>query len=392
MMIASRRPVAALLVAALLLACSPADPDADASSGADGSVPPSAGSGAPAPTDAPSAVAEATPGPGEFANPVLENFPDPDVIQVGDTFYAYATTNYDPGTGRGSNIQVARSDDLVTWERLEDALPELAAWSGLTTLFQRLLHAATWAPDVAIVGDRYLMYYTTPAVDIPRPDGKPAQCLSVATAEAPEGPFVDASEAPLVCQADLGGSIDGSHFVDEDGTQYFVWKNDGNCCGQPTNFWLQELAPDGLSVIGEPLMLEGLDNDTAWEGRVIESPQLLVHEGRYYMFFSGNDFASVRYAVGYATAEALTGPYTDAEENPILFTEFDTAAELGLAGPGHQSIFTDADGDLWMAYHAWPNTAIGDDSVGRHLWLDELRFEDGRPVVDGPDPDPQPAP
>jgi beta-xylosidase len=236
------------------------------------------------------------------------------------------------------------------------------------------------------------MYYTTPAVDIPRPDGKPSQCLSVAMADTPEGPFVDASDAPLVCQPELGGSIDGSYFMDEDGTQYFVWKNDGNCCSQPTNFWLQPLTEDGTAVTGEPVKLEGLDNDDAWEGRVIESPQLLLQDGRYYMFYSGNDFASVRYAVGYATADAIEGPYTDAEENPILSTDFDSAIELGLAGPGHQAVFTDDDGDLWMAYHAWPNDAIGDDGVGRHLWLDELVFEDGRPIVDGPDVGPQAIP
>ena len=326
-------------------------------------------------------------------NPVIErNFPDPDVMQVGETYYAYATTNYEPGTGQGSNIQVARSTDLVTWEELPDALPELASWSGLTTLLRPLLHAATWAPEVTPIGDRYVMYYTTPAVEILRPDGKPAQCLSVATADAPEGPFVDESDAPLVCQADLGGSIDGSYFLEDDGTQYLVWKNDGNCCSKPLSFWLQQLSDDGTALVGDPIVLEGFDNDRAWEGRVIESPQLLRHDGRYYMLYSGNDYASVRYAVGYATADALTGPYTDAEENPILSTDFDSAVELGLAGPGHQSVFTDDDGDLWMAYHAWVNTAINDDSVGRQLWLDELRFEDGRAIVDGPDAEPQDVP
>jgi beta-xylosidase len=325
-------------------------------------------------------------------NPVLRNFPDPDVIQVEGTFYAYATNNYLPVTGAGSLIQVARSEDLVSWERLPSALPEHASWSGLTPLFTAQPHAATWAPDVTQIGDRFVMYYTTPAVDVPRPDERPSQCLSVATSDVPEGPFVDASEGPLVCQPELGGSIDGQYFRDEDGTQYLVWKNDGNCCGQPTNFWLQELTEDGTAVVGEPIQLEGLSNDRGWEGGVIEAPQIVVHDGRYYMFFSGNDFASGNYAVGYATADSLEGPYTDAEENPILFTDFTSAPKLGLAGPGHQGVFTDDDGDLWMAYHAWDNTAIGNNSIGRHLWLDELVFEDGRAVVDGPDPGPQPVP
>lgn len=325
-------------------------------------------------------------------NPVLRNFPDPDVMQVDDTFYAFATTNHLPASGSGSHVQAAKSMDLVTWERLPDALEGLASWSGLSPLFGPQPHSATWAPDVTPIGDRFVLYYTTPALEELRPDGKPAQCLSVALSDSPAGPFVDESEAPLVCQTDLGGSIDGSYFQDEDGTQYLAWKNDGNCCGLPTNFWLQELSADGTAVAGEPIQLEGLKNDVAWEAGVIESPQILIHDGRYYVFYSGNDFASGSYAVGYATSDALEGPYTDAEENPILFTDLKSAPKLGLAGPGHQGIFTDDDGDLWMAYHAWDNTAIGNDSIGRHLWLDELTFEGGKPIVHGPEAEPQPVP
>jgi len=380
------RAASILAIAVLVAACTAGDGNG-AASGQPGSGDSSGGA-------APSESVRATPGEGEFINPVVRNFPDPDVLQVGDTFYAYATTNYLAASGSGSHIQAARSSDLVTWERLPapGVLPELPAWSGMTPLFGPNPHSATWAPDVTQIGDRFVLYYTAPALDLPRPDGRPSQCLSVAVSDAPDGPFVDSSAGPIACQADLGGSIDGSYFQDADGTQYLVWKNDGNCCGLPTNFWLQALSADGTSVTGEPIQLEGLENDKAWEGGVIESPQILIHDGRYYMFFSGNNFASGSYAVGYATADALGGPYTDAEENPILSTDFQSAPELGLAGPGHQGIFTDADGDLWMAYHAWQNTAIGNDSVGRHLWLDELLFEDGKPVVDGPDPGPQAVP
>src|SRR5688500_10621901 len=52
-------------------------------------------------------------GPGMFVNPVLNiDFPDPDLLKVGDTYYAYAT-----GAGP-TNIQMARSKDLVKWDVL----------------------------------------------------------------------------------------------------------------------------------------------------------------------------------------------------------------------------------------------------------------------------------
>ena len=322
----------------------------------------------------------ATAGEGQFTNPVVSrDFPDPHVIRADDSYFAFATTS------AGTNIRFARSSDLVQWEIVGEALPELAAWSGLTPLFGNVPHKATWAPAVAEVGDRYVMYYTTPAPDIPRPDQKPSQCIGVATSESPAGPFVDSSEAPIVCQSDLGGSIDATHFADDDGAQYLVWKNDGNCCGIPTRFFIQELSDDGLEVVGDPTDM-GLSNDVLWERFVIEAPTLWKHDGAYYLFYSGNDFASADYAVGYATSNVVLGPYVDAPENPILRTR------PPAAGPGHQSIVADDDGDLWMTYHAWDYSFIGYPQGRRAMWIDELVFEDGKARVLGPDAGPQAVP
>jgi len=113
------------------------------------------------------------------------------------------------------------------------------------------------------------------------------QCVSVAVADRPEGPFRDTRSRPLVCQERLGGSIDSHRFVDPAGPAYLVWKNGGNCCGPPTRLWAQRLDGDGLELIGEPASL-GVRND---------SPD---------------------YAVGYATASRVLGPYRDGPGNPIL--------------------------------------------------------------------------
>jgi hypothetical protein len=40
-----------------------------------------------------------------------------------------------------------------------------------------------------------------------------------------------------------------------------------------------------------------------------------------------------------------------------------------------------------MVYHAWERTFSK-----RQVWIDELVFEDGKPVVQGPDVGPQPVP
>jgi len=297
-------------------------------------------------------------------NPVLAgDFPDPFILRTDDGYLAYATTD-------GFNeIQVAKSLDLVTWDHLGDALPELPGYIG----------GDTWAPEVAHIGERYVMYYTGRSIQSIRPTGGTAQCIAVATASSPEGPFVDDGEQPFICQEALGGSIDASPFQDRDGTWHLLWKNDGNCCGIPTRIWLQGLGPDGLSLVGQAVDL-GIRQDRAWEGILIEAPSLLENDGRYHLFFSANAWDTGGYAVGYATSTELGGPYEDADENPIL-TSADAAA-----GPGGQAFVLDDQGDLWMAYHAWHVDSVGYATGGvRAMWIDEVTFEAGRPIVDGPD-------
>ena len=312
----------------------------------------------------------------QFQNPVIDrNYADPFVLAVDGTYYAYATGDLT------YNIQVSTSDDLVTWTPRKEALPRLPFW-------QPSAKGLTWAPEVVRTSAGYVMHYTARDVQAGR------QCLAVAVADDPAGPFVDDSETPLLCQLDLGGSIDSSPFEDADGQRYLLWKSDGNCCAIPVRFFIAPLTDDGLALEGEPVQMEGLLVDQGWERTLIEAPTLLLHDGTYYLFFSANDYNSRDYAVGYATADTVVGPYTDAEENPILATQVPFGSPAGdPAGPGHQSIFADADGDLWMAYHAWDSGRIGDSNGGRRaMWIDELVFEDGRAVVRGPDADPQPRP
>ena len=74
-----------------------------------------------------------------------------------------------------------------------------------------------------------------------------------------------------------------------------------------------------------------------------------------------------------------------------LHAEGDEAASA--RGPGHQSIVQDDDGELWLAYHAWDEEAVGYGNFGkRSVWIDHLSLADGKATVDGPTGDPQPVP
>jgi arabinan endo-1,5-alpha-L-arabinosidase len=364
-----------LLLGLLLAACGndgqQAQGDGGASAGATTSAVPAASASA-APSIAPSvaasvaaeASAPATPGPGEFVNPVIDrDFPDPDLLKVGDTYYAYATN------AAGDNVQAARSTDLVTWERIPDPLPVLPVW---------VRGGFTWAPEVTTTADGsgYVMYFTARDLQSDK------QCIGVATSDGPEGPFTDASEEAFICQLDQGGSIDAASFTDEDGSRYLLWKNDGNCCSLPTKIYIQPVSDDGLTLEGEPSEL--IENDQFWERAVVEAPTLWKNDGTYYLFYSANNYAGIDYATGYAVADAITGPYSKPSDGPLMSTQL---PDPGALGPGGQDIVVDDDGETWIAYHSWDPTA-----TYRRMQIDEIVWEGDTPVVKGPDLTPQPVP
>jgi beta-xylosidase len=308
-----------------------------------GGAQPSAQQPAPAPTTvaAPSAAPAATGipptptlAPDQFANPVIDrDFPDPDLLKVGDTYYAYATN---AGT---ENIQAASSSDLVDWERLGSALPALPDWA-------RPVGGLTWAPEVTAYGERYVMYFTS------RDDASDKQCIGVATSDTPEGPFDSPDSQPLICQANLGGSIDPSSFADD------------------------------LQLEGEPSQL--IKQDQAWEGNLIEAPTLWKHAGKYYLFYSANNYAGPDYAIGYAVADQPLGPYRKLARTPLLATDYKNG---GAIGPGGQDIVLDKDGQTWLVYHSWDRTASY-----RAMQIDQLVWEGDTPLVKGPTRAPQALP
>lgn len=300
-----------------------------------------------------------------FTNPVYKSdFPDPYVLRVDDTYYAYGTTN-----GGTVNIRVIKSDDLVNWENLGDALPALPKWSVLSAGY-------TWAPGVVQIGDKFLMYYVARDQDVDR------QCIGVAVSDKPEGPFIDPNNEAFVCQTKLGGSIDAYPFQDDDGKLYLLWKNDGNCCNLEVGLWIQELSRDGMNLVGKPVEL--IQRDQPWERPLIENPAMVKHNGKYYLFYSGNWWESFEYAVGYAVCDTVKGPCV----KPLNKPWFEYKAPV--MGPGGEAFFTDTEGNLWMAYHAWTGANVGYSGGGqRSLRIDLVTFDGDTPVTNGPTYTPQ---
>lgn len=313
--------------------------------------------------------AEAEPQP--FVPVYRANFPDPFILPHEGRYLAYATN----AERFQANVQMAESEDLMNWApikgggKLHDAMPVLPAWAE---------RGWTWAPEVIRQGERYLLFFTA------REKASGRQCTGVAHSTDPLGPFTSEAKEPLICQRDLGGTIDASPFRDADGQLYLYYKADANAVGKPTDIYVQRMTADGMGLTGEPVTL--LTNDQPWEAHVIESPTMVRWGDAYVLFYSANHFGwephqrLSPYAMGYATCTGPTGPCIDAPENPILYSYTDRKAGC-LSGPGHQAVF-EAGGKQFIMFHA--HIARGgcqNAKKGRAMYIAPLGWEGTRPVI-----------
>jgi hypothetical protein len=227
-----------------------------------------------------------------------------------------------------------------------DALPCPAAWS--PDVNGGRLAKEVWAPGVARIGDRYVMFYAAGST----PKGR--FCLSVATASDGLGPFTDSTTTPIHCDDDPNGSIDPQPFVDPTtGVPYLLWKSEGFPGRAPARLWVRQLAPDGTSWAPGSTARLLLGTSQSWEGNVVENPSMIRYGGRWLLFYSGNEWRSDDYATGVAFCDSPLGPCRKSAQNPILRSEGD------VLGPGGGTAFVDAVGSFRFAHHYWRAPHVG---------------------------------
>ena len=308
-----------------------------------------------------------------YRNPVLDqDFPDPAVIKVGSTYWAYATQTFF-GTGQRINIQSASSTDLVHWSYGGDVLPVKPAWS--TTVWN------FWAPHVIYAPERneYLMYFAADA-------DTSGMCIGIARSATPQGSFTDIG-APLVCGNDFW-HIDPMAFDDPvSGKHYLYWGSNF----QPIA--VQELDADRVHFAAGSTPTMVIQPSSAPYEPLVEGPWVIKRGDWYYMFYSGNDCCSgvnAHYAVLVARSSSPTGPFVKRGDalgtgNSTILTGDDS-----FRGPGHNAIVTDAAGNDWIVYHAIdPNKPWLSDghSVRRPMLIDRIKYDaNGWPYVEGGHP------
>ena len=321
---------------------------------------------------------------------IAANFADPTFIKVDGCWIAMSTNN-----GK-MNVPVAKSPDgditKLTVQESVDALPVVGAWVHKADDGDVGDHAL-WAPDVLqLVGEDHLQVYVVHfhilMLRFLQPDGSfvlyysavsarapGTHCVGTATATNVLGPYAP-GDNPLACWPERGGAIDADGFIDTDGSIWITYKIDGN---NPVNgkrykdpttqqdstpIMLQKMQADGVTPIRTPTQI--LDR-SEHDGPLVEATTLVRSaEGTYFLFFSSNAYNTHWYDVSYATAPAITGPYTKTS-TPLLVSYAGAANENlsnvgsgfgqpvqarpqgALVGPGHADVSTDG---KTLVFHA----------------------------------------
>ena len=276
--------------------------------------------------------------------------PDPTVVESGSTLYAYTTNISVFGTWYNTPVWSSTTDG-ATWKLERDALPAPGSWTEG--------QGFVWAPGVIRLGDgTWNLYYAARMLGStanPQYRGAGMQCIGVATATSPLGPFISRPTVygALVCQWDLGGSIDPKPVYGDDGGLRLAYKSDENApfIGQNSRLWSSRLTGNGLAQAAPPVFL--LIRDRGWEWPLIENPSMFKAGGRWWMTYAGGSWDSSGYATGLATCSGPDGPCAKVSSSPWL------ASGNGIAGPGGADFYRTADDRLFMAYAGWDPAAIG---------------------------------
>lgn len=254
---------------------------------------------------------------------------DPYVLRFNGKYYLYCSTK-----DRRIGVKAWSSDDLVNWR-----------YEGLVT--EEPVSEGAYAPEVVYWNGAFYMY-TSPA-------GKGHYVLQ---SDNPTGPFVKKTD-------NLGYTIDGSVFIDDDEKWYFTHAKFGGIM---------------ISSMSDPYTIEPGKQLNASLGHWTEGSMIIKRNGRYFITYTGNHVFSKGYRVNYGVNhDSPTGTYAIPENNPILISTANDFNGLGhsatIMGPNLDSYYID--------YH----NLIGRSAEGppvRKLNLDRLVFNGDKMTVLGP--------
>lgn len=279
---------------------------------------------------------------------------DPSVIKSSSGTYIMAHT--------GDNVALKTSTDRTVWKEAGAVFPNGASWTTPYTGGAKNL----WAPDISFHNGQYYLYYSASSF------GSRKSAIFLAT--SPTAASGSWTNQGLVIESSDSvdyNAIDPNLVIDASGAW---WLSFGS-------FWtgikMISINPSTGKRSGTNLI--SLSRRSTSVDGAVEAPYITRRGNYYYLWVSFDRCcagASSTYRTMVGRSTSITGPYVDKSGNAMTNgggTEV-MASHGSIHGPGHPSVFTDVDADVFV-YHYYNNagTAL--------LGINLIRWESDWPVI-----------
>jgi len=291
-------------------------------------------------------------GDGTYKNPILEgNFPDNDVIRVGDTFYLMTSTCHNaPG------MTMLKSKDLVNWQYSNPIMPAPITFDksfdvGHSYMFNR----GTWAGSFGFDGENYFAYwcYTTGGFG---PNGRSSpKRMMYAKAKSMEGPWSEPKEITFADGKSINTTDPGVMWDLEKKQAWF-------CCNC-------EIYP--MAWTGDKLLKSKGEGITVTKTMRGESNKLYQFGDRYYEMNTWAQGENIREQV-INRARSMGGPW----EGRVVLENGNGTDRC----PGQGSLLKLDDGSWWFI-HQLARGKVEERYDGRPQFLKPVVWQDGWPLI-----------
>jgi GH43 family beta-xylosidase len=308
--------------------------------------------------------------------PLASGYADPDILKLGGKYYFAATNDNTNDVGF-----YVREADTVDGLFAKDAEEHLILGSDETRGFSKCF----WAPEFHWIGGSLYILCALGG------DGWGPQCYLMRLKEGGRITDPDSWEEPVRVQkadgswlADDGITLDMT-YLKAGGVSYVVWsyrRNIFTSLDSGSMLYIATINDDAPwkltckpSLLSRPLFgWENIDHTINNEG-----PYAIVTNDTVFLTYSGGAAGGYSYALGLLTAKAdddLTKPECWTKSCTPVLSHYSIENEYG---PGHNSFFVNARGDLMIAYHAQKTPA----GTPRCVGIRRVHFKlGGAPVFD----------
>ncbi|MEL6653266.1 MAG: family 43 glycosylhydrolase, partial [Bacteroidota bacterium] len=312
---------------------------------------------------------------------------DCQVLRDGDWWYMTGTSY--PHWSRqetdglyNKGVALYRSRGLLDWEFVD----YIVKAGGVDKWY----HRRFWAPEIQQIAGKYYALFNCRNDSL----GYVGQHPGYAVADQIEGPYtIVTEEKPLTQGNDL------TFF--EEGDKVWAFWNRGRQYGilfaqidlenatfltEPQSAIKPAQVDYAYDDNGELLKVPGYDGRLkpkvakyhAWDAIGIEGAYVIKEKETYYLFYSS---WTRGYEIGYATAPAITGPWTKHPDNPFYGAMSEAACKkngMDYSGDpenpfnavGHNEIFVGPDGRYWLSCHGIDSSGVPM-LVIDPIWFDE---------------------